>query len=327
MVDPVVNTSGWRLAGLALVLVACSTQSQAAASPAPTESASCRLPVIARVHGQGPGPLQAGFLTLPSASFVADPGAAGGSFYDAVLKRWVAEGPPALSADGLSYVFFDGGTKPGNLELADLKTGAFRLIASGGPWQVVGVATDAVYMMQMEYVESAAYGQIGVSHGLWKVQLSGGSPSRLTNDSLSWSWVDSQAVYAAGSTLDVAGGPNPVVRFDLRTGHLATWFDIGARTRILAVDGTGTGYAITEGTDEELWRIPATGEAVKVWSGAPDAIHPWGPVAVEGSGIWLSSLSLSPQWAIYHYTPGHGLEQVALFTDHPVTVAGACTTP
>jgi hypothetical protein len=268
--------------------------------------------------------MQAGFVSLPATTFAADSQAAGGSFYDRALGRWVAVGPPVLSADGLIYAFFDGGTKPGNLELADLKTGAFRLLATGGPWQVVGIGADAVYMMEIEYVQTAAYGQLGVSRGLWKVQLSGGAPTRLSSDSLYWSWVDSRAVYAAGTTTDVAGGPNPVVRFDLSTGQAAKWFDRAARTRLLAVDASGAGFVLTEGADEELWRIPATGEPIKVWSGTTDAIRPWSPVAVDGSDVWFSSSTSVPQWAIYHYSPQHGLQQMALFSDHPITVAGPC---
>ncbi|HET7465562.1 MAG TPA: hypothetical protein VFL29_02745 [Candidatus Dormibacteraeota bacterium] len=318
----------WPLAclGLALALVSCSTQPPTGrASPTSTAPASCRLPVVAAAKGQGSGPLQAGFITLPTSAFAPDPGAAGGSFYDRALQRWVAVAPPVLSADGLSYAYFDGGTKQGNVELADLRSGTFRLLTSGGPWQVVGIGTGAVYLMQMEFVNSAAYGLVGIGRGLWQVPLSGGTPIRLTTDSLNWTWVDSRAVYAAGVTSDVAGGPNPVVRFDLGTGQVATWFDRGARTRLLAVDASGAGLAIMEGADEELWRIPVSGEPVKVWSGATDAIRPWGPVAVDGTDVWFSSSASTPQWAIYHYSPQLGLRQVALFSDHPVTVAGPCT--
>jgi hypothetical protein len=316
-----------RLAWLALAMVACSTQPQTGgAGPTTSPSVACRLPVIAASHGEGSGPLQPGFISLPATTFTPDPASAGGSFYDQALQRWVAVGPPTLSADGLSYAFFDGGTKPGNLELADLASGGFRLLATGGPWQVVGTGRDAVFVMQMEYVESAAYGRLGISHGLWKVPVSGGAPVKLTGDSLDWSWVDGRAVYAAGDTQDMAGGPNPVVRFDLSTGRVGTWFDGGARTSVLVVDTAGTALVITEGAEEALWRIPATGGPVKVWSGAPDSIHPWAPVAVDGAGVWFSSASSAPQWAIYHYTPSTGLRQVAAFPDHPVTVAGACTT-
>lgn len=312
-----------RLAWLAVVLMACTAQpptSVVSPSPAP-----CRLPVIGGTNGQGSGPQQAGFLSLPGGNFAPDQGSAGGSFYDPALKRWVAVGPPALSADGLSYAFFDGGTKPGNLELADVKNGTFRLLATGGPWQVVGVGSDAVYVMQMEYVQSAAFGQLGVSHGLWKVALSGGPPTRLSSDTLNWQWVVDSTVYGAGSTLDVAGGPSPVVRFDGGTGQMkGMWFDSpGTSTHILAVDSGGNGLVLTEGADEEMWRIAANGEPVRVWSGAANGMHPWGPVAVDGSTVWLSSSSSTRAWAIYRYSPATGLRQVALF-DHPVTVAGRC---
>jgi len=307
-----------------LVLGACSAQSSGSTgSPGASPATSCRLPVIAAVRGQGAGPLQAGFISLPATTLDPDPQAAGGLFYDRPLGRWVAVSPPTLSADGLSYAFFDGGTKPGNLELADLKTGSFRLLATGGPWRVVGIGGDAVYVMQMEYGDSAAYGRLGVSRGLWKVPLAGGVPARLSTDSMDWTWVDRRAVYAASTTSDVAGGPAPVVRFDLTTGQALTWFDGGARTQLFAVDASGAGYALTEAAEEVLWRIPATGKPVKIWSGTADAIRPWGPVAVDGSQVWFSSSAPTPEWAIYHYSPQHGLQQVAHFSDHPVSVAGS----
>ena len=310
---------------VAIALASCSPQpTSGGASPSPSAAAACRLPVLAGVTGQPSAPVQAGFITLPGTTLAPDPTAAGGSFYDPALKRWVAERPPVLAADGLSYAFFDGGTKPGNLQLVDLQTGAYRLLATGGPWQVVGVGTDAVYIMEIEYVDSPAYGRIGISHGLWKVALAGGVPVRLTADPLYWSWVDSRGVYAAGSTTDVAGGPSPVVRYDFATGQAGMWFDSPARTRLLAVDANGTGFAISEGADEQLWRFPRTAAPVKIWSGPTGAVHPWGPVAVDGQDVWFSSLSSTSEWAIYHYSPAQGLKQVALFTDRSVVVAGAC---
>lgn len=90
------------------------------------------------------------------------------------------------------------------------------------------------------------------------------------------------------------------------------------------MDAGGTGLALTEGTDEELWRLPNTGDPIKVWSGPAGQVHPSGPVAVDGVEVWLSSSSSNAQWAIYHYSPGGGLEQVAHGSGSPPTVAGAC---
>jgi hypothetical protein len=92
----------------------------------------------------------------------------------------------------------------------------------------------------------------------------------------------------------------------------------------LSVDSGGSGLILTEAADEEVWRVAPSGDAVEVWSGPTDAIRPGAPVAVDGSDVWLSSDSLTPAWAVYHFSPQGGFQQVATFTDHPVSVAGPC---
>jgi hypothetical protein len=91
-------------------------------------------------------------------------------FYDRPLKRWVPNGPPALSAYGLSYAFVVGDTKSSQLHLLDLASNQDVVMAEGGPWRVVGDAPDAIYVMRIEYTPpSPAYGVLGIGRGLWKV--------------------------------------------------------------------------------------------------------------------------------------------------------------
>ena len=83
---------------------------------------------------------------------------------------------------------------------------------------------------------------------------------------------------------------------------------------------------LAEGDVDELWRVAASGDAVELWSGAPDKTRPEIPVAVDGSDIWLSSAMRWPEtaWSIFHFSPASGFKQVATFTDRPVQVAGGC---
>lgn len=308
-----------------LALAACSLSPPAASSPTLTPVAQlCRLPVIQGSKGQGAGPQQQGFLTLPGRVFTAAPDAGDGMYYDTTLKRWVPQGPPALSPDGRLYAYVDGSRTESWVHLRDLGAGTETILAAGGPWQLVGLNSSSAFAMRIEYVDTTAYGTIAVSHGVWQLPLDGTRPMQITSDSLSWLWVDDRAIYAAGSTADVAGHVAPVVRYDLATGKVSQWFDSPGRVITLTVDANGYGLVTTESNDEELWRLPPQGDAVKVWSGPLNAIRPGGPVVVEGSGAWFNSSSPTPAWAIYHYSPTRGLEQVALFTDRPVTVAGAC---
>jgi hypothetical protein len=315
-----------RLAWLALLLVACSAQPPVTAtSPGATPSpVSCRLAVIAGTRGQGSGPQQAGFLSLPGMTFTPALDAGDGMFYDGPLKRWVPAGPPALASDGLTYAIVAGDTKLSRLYLVDLRTGGEVLLATGGPWQVVGIEPDAVYVMRIEYVESPAYGQLPISHGLWRVPRDGGPPVALTSDSTDWQILGSGAAWGGGSTLDVAGGPNDVVRLDLATRQLTTWFSPGMRSRVIAVDRSSAILVMSEAADDELWRVTSPGRAVKVWSGTTDVLGPWYPAANDGDVVWFSSRSGTPAWAIFRYSPDRGLQQVASFTDHPVSVAGPC---
>jgi hypothetical protein len=314
-----------RLGWLAVLLVACSAQpSTSAGSPGASPSATtCKLAVIAGTHGQGSGPQQAGFLSLPGSTFAPAPGAGDGMFYDRPLKRWVPAGPPALAANGLAYAFVDGDTRVSRLHLVDLITGGDVVLASGGPWRVAGVEPDAVYVMLIEYMETQAYGELPIGHGLWRVPRAGGPPVELTRDSRGWE-VLGGAAWGGGSTLDVAGGPNDIVRLDLSTGKVKTWFAPGKRSFVIAVDRGGAPIVMAEAADRSMWRVASPGNAVKVWSGTVDGLGPDYPVATDGDVIWFSSRSGTPTWAIYRYSPDLGLQQAAVFTDHPVSVAGPC---
>jgi hypothetical protein len=246
-------------------------------------------------------------------------------FYDRPLARWVPWGPSALSDDGSSYAYVDGDTTASRIHLVDVRTKRDTVVAEGGPWRLVGLQPDAVYVMRIEYLpESPAYGVLVAGRGLWKVPLKGGEPVELTSDGREWPFVAAGAAWGAGSTLDVAGGPNDIVHLDLRTMQVTTWFAAGKRSRLLAVDATGSALIRTEAAEAELWRVPSPGGAVKVWSGPANGPWPDYPVAVDGGVVWFSSANPTPTWSIYRYSAASGLELVANFSDHPMTVAGPC---
>ena len=175
------------LAALALLVVACSVQPPGSASTTPSPS-TCRLPVISGSIGQGSGPQTAGFLTLPGAGFNFSPaGDAGdGMYYDKPLARWVPWGPPALSSDGTSYAYVEGDQTRSRVHLVDVRTKRDTQLAEGGPWRLVGLATGAIYLMRIEYFDTAAYGLMAFGRGLWKLPLTGGVAEQLTSDSRGW---------------------------------------------------------------------------------------------------------------------------------------------
>jgi hypothetical protein len=308
---------------LALLVAACSApQASSSSSPithSPTPSTSiCRLPVIGG-SSQTPG-----FLSIPGLTFSPASDAGHIRFYDRQLARWVPWGPPALAGDGLSYAFVDGDNKSSRLHLVDLRTSGDVVLAQGGPWRVVGVQPDAVYVMLIEYLpESPAYGVIAAGRGLWKAPIKGGAPVRLTSDEREWV-VEGGAAWGGGSTVNVAGGPNDIVRLDLRTNQLTTWFAPGKRSHLLAVDSGGAPLIMSEAADQELWRVPAPDGGVQIWAAPIDGPKPSYPVVVDGAVVWFSSANLAPTWSIFRYSWPRGLELVANFTDYPVSVAGPC---
>ena len=243
-------------------------------------------------------------------------------FYDRTLQRWVPEGPPALSDDGTSYAYIDGDNKSSRLHLVDLRTKGDRILAQGGPWRVVGLRPDAVYVERVESLPySEAYGVMVVSRGLSKVPFDGGVPVELTSDTRHWI-VAGGAAWGGGSTFDVAGGPNDIVRLDLDSKKLTTWFAPGKRSRLLAIVA-GTPLVMAEAADDQLWRVTSPGAAIRIWTGT-DAMAPDYPIAVDGSVVWFSSRSQTPAWAIFRYSGDRGLQQVAAFADRPISVAGPC---
>lgn len=315
------------LAALALLVMACGQQtaSSPTSSPAATPMV-CRLAVIQGGTGQGSGLRTPGFLTLPGQAFAPATDAGDRMFYDKPLKQWVPWGGPSLSADGKRYAYaeFLSDTKMSKIHLVDVLANSDVVEAAGGPWVGVGLEGNAFYVMRIEFMSTVAYGNIEVGKGLWKVPLDGGAPTQLTSDARHWAWVANGGVYGDASTVDVAGGPNDVVRYDLRSGQVTTLFDVHQRSRVLSVDATGAALIVAEADQAQVWRAPQAGSAVQVWSGATDGPVPEGPVAVDGTDVWLSGSSLRHEWAIYHYSLQNGMQQAASFTDRPVTVAGPC---
>jgi hypothetical protein len=315
-----------RLALVALVMAACSAQPSASTGTRPTPSPlSCQLPVISGSKGQGSGPQTAGFLSFPGVAFTAATDAGDGLFYDRPLKRWVLSGPPALSDNGLSYAYVTGDTKSSRLHLIDLASNRDVVVAEGGPWRLVGTQPDALYVMLVEYLpDSPAYGVMQVGRGLWKVPLVGGAPVQLTKDSRNWAFVSGGFAWGDGNTYDVAGGPNDVIRMDLQTKKAETWFAPGKRSRVVAIDSDGAPLIMSEAANAELWRVAAPKDAVNIWSDASGGLRPYFPFAVDHGVIWFSSSSLTPSWAIFRYSAAKGMELMASFSDHPVSVAGPC---
>jgi hypothetical protein len=314
------------LAALVLLVAACSAQPPVSASATPSPSPStCRLPVISGSVGQGSGPQTAGFLTLQGGGFNFSPAADAGDgmYYDKPLARWVPSGPPALSSDGKTYAYLDGVQNSSRVHVVETLTKRDTVLVDGGAWTLVGLGPDGVYLMKIEFLpDSPAFGVLVLGHGLWMVPLTGAAPIQLTADDRQWT-LGVGAAWGSGSTVNIAGAPNDIIRLDLKTRQPTVWFPSGKRSSVLGTDDRGTPLIMSDAGDEELWLVPTPDTRVEIWSGPMNGPRPYAPVAFDGGTIWFSSANMTHTWTIFRYS-GTGLEVMANFTDHPVSVAGPC---
>jgi len=180
-------------------------------------------------------------------------------------------------------------------------------------------------VLLIEYLpDSPAYGVLELGHGLWRVPLDGTGAVQLTNDSMGWSYVSNGEAWANSRSLNIAGAPDDILRFDLQTRQLTTWFSPGKRTAVLAIDSSGVPVISSEAGTYEVWRVAAAESGVKIWSGPSNDLVPGGPVAVDGGAMWFSAWSLASGSGIYRYSQSKGMELVAKFSDRTVWVAGPC---
>jgi len=109
------------------------------AAPTGPTLAGCRLPVVVADEHTAAGHYTAGFVTLATGQFVADPGAQAGGMpfspiyesgqwvpqtYDPALRRWLAANVHQVSPDQHSYLYVAGST----LHVYDVTTGQDRAL-------------------------------------------------------------------------------------------------------------------------------------------------------------------------------------------------------
>ena len=164
---------------VALMLAACSTATQAAASPSPSRVASsspaaspspsaatstipdlplstvafsCRLPINSPDN-------QGAFVSFPAGVVTFDPqgkGVAGswGLYYDRAFSRWLPVPRQNVSADGKHYAYGVPGadqTQVAKMHVVDVTTGVDRVFATPGtdwfvPFGVLDYASEGIYL-------------------------------------------------------------------------------------------------------------------------------------------------------------------------------------
>ncbi len=319
---------------IALTLAGCA-QSSTSTAPSPRPQTGCRLAV--QQFDLAGNNTADGFIHIPGGKTIEPAPGASGRIYDAAIGRWINGDWGGLSPDGLSYAFTDGDTNQSRVHITDLRSGTDRVVTTGGPWAVVGLQPDGVYLRKIVYgPDTAAFGRLSTSAGLWFQALRGGAPEQLTSDSRSWLFI--HAGFAWGIELNKAdprplggdGGysPNQVMRLDLVDRSSEPWlYRPGMGVDILGLDGTGAPFVVAQnGAHVELWRLYSANVAEAVWRGNWGDVAPAGPMVADGDSVWLSSFIPAPPYnpAIYRWTGFSGIHLVAQFSDRRVMVAGPC---
>ena len=319
---------------LLVTLVGCS-QSSGAASSSPSAAAGCRL-AVQQSDVKGNNTI-GGFLTVPGGTTVEPAAGAAGANYNPALGRWVTSAWGVWSADGLTSTHIDGDTTTSRVHLVDLRTGADRVLATGGPWSVVAFEAEGIYLMKLVYgPPSAAFGTLATPQGLWLLPLNGGAPQQITADHRSWQAVHGGLAWANELNRadpqpyggDVGYSPNQIVRMDLATRTTETWlYTPGESASVMGVDRAGVPFVESQnGGKQEVWRLDRAKPEAPIWAAKWGELGPSMPMVADGSVVWMSGWLPSPPYspAVYRWSAASGLQLVARFDDRRVWVAGPC---
>ncbi len=292
------------------------------ATPAPS---SCRLPVAsddAPVDGRladgasGRG----GFVTFPGGTFAADSTSLGS--YDRAHTKWLPVLRDRISPDGNRYAWgeyrTDSGPTTGIIHVVDAGTGADHTVLVPAPSMVVSYETDGIYVARVVPNSGAP------PQGLTLVDPTGAGTFRQIVADGTWTYIGGG--FAFGADLDPSipelagvGGPgraNRVRKMDVQTGAISvvstspsaqsTILGVSPATPVVSVE-TATSYKVVIG-------------GTTLFSAGPSDGNPRGPIVVDGSTIWFSSLS----GAVWRWDGSGPAAQVATVPLKGVQVAGAC---
>jgi hypothetical protein len=278
---------------IALMLTACGGSSAGANnSPSASSSAAalnCSLP-IRSASGQ-----QAGFLSIPSGKFAADPNvgtSANGMTYDRPLKRWLPVNWAQLLPDGSAYAYTKEASPTqfrNEIHIVDVATGRDRVVYNQDAYHVVAYQPDGIYLDHHLNGTDA-------SNGLWRLDPTSGSLKAYpAGEKATWGWI------AAGGawSYSVDGnrfGSNSFARLDLSTGAVETWFQVaspqppepGSKSiRLLGLDGSQPLVQVyVDDHTSEIWRLSAAGQATRLPDLALGPLSPPSSVA-DSHGTWL----------------------------------------
>lgn len=271
--------------------------------------------------------------------------------YDAPFARWLPVPRASVSPDGVRYAYVDtiqnatGGLPVSRVHIVDVKTGTDRLFVFPGPdlaavtqWfaGVVAFKTEGVYLSLFGSNQGS-----GPDTGKLRLLDPDRGTIRKVSDVVGNTWL--VAGPYAWTFVSAPGGPtnpNTLVRIDVSTGQLTTWWidadyepvsSPGAATELSLLGLDGTGSPVVEGSGEtgggasytpvvDIWVIGARNQPVPLDLSAAD-IGSGSPIGWEGAltdsfGTWIL---LNDR--LFLYSTGGTFGKVA---EGPYSPAGTC---
>jgi hypothetical protein len=288
------------LAGFAgIVLTACggvgtvgTTPRSSTTVPAASTSAAalnCSLP-ISTESGQ-----QAGFLSIASGKFTADPSSgasSNGMTYDRPQGRWLPVSPPHMLPDGSAYAYTREASpiqSRNEIHLVDVATGKDQVIYNQGAYHVIAYQPEGIYV---DYHLNGT----DASSGLWLLDPASGSLKPYASGrQATWGWIAAGGAWSYSPT-GARFGSTTFNRLDLSTGAVETWFQVGGpqppapgskSIRVIGFDGSHPLVQVyVDEHTSEIWRLSAAGQATRLPDVPLGVLSP--PFSVADShGTWL----------------------------------------
>lgn len=228
---------------IALVVLMAGCTGGSAASTSPTNSAAvidCTLPVYkwGGVTNGGNYSIigQYGFLSIASGKFSADPTVTADSgTYDWPYKRWLPVGMAQVLPDGSAYVYETELTDSYEIHLVQVATGADQMVFHmpyDNAYQILAFQPEGIYVYPIMH-------RSGLASGLWLLD-----PTKATLKSLPTSMDGTWQLVSGGAAWGGPGGMagESLVRLDLATGALTTWFQHTVQGAVF--EGMGYGVSV-----------------------------------------------------------------------------------
>ena len=293
---------------------------------------SCRLPVIA-----GSNPSRPAFISFPAATLSYDsttptiPQPAGqpglGWFYDLQFQKWLPVSRPAVSPDGMSYVWVSwvpDQTPASVIHLVNVATDSDRAIPLKD-FPLVPIVMD--FDGKTVFLDS---GYEGPPSGLWSLDTASMALTRIASIPFVQAFDSNSGVVWLGGVdsadpdppQEIEGGASDeLIRKELSTGATQRWFySAGKEVWLLGLDGSGNPIVQISG---DLRTNSGPGGEVRIVSspGVSQVIGSlqgelWAPSA-DSHGVWFRGPG-----GIYLYRLAEGLRRV--WGGEVGAIAGEC---